>query len=123
MAITTVVVNDALVGTIIGPPDGYITRIVMTKGQEPAWQQENFIATPFPDGRWLNGRFVLRDQGGAGRRVISFATQYGVLFADRTLMTSGQSFRFSGGLLLECLPVGQEWEVDFSDVPVVRAAA
>lgn len=124
MAITTVTITDALIGTIVSPgPDQFITRLVMTQSQWPTWQQEHHLALPYPHGRWTGGRFVLRDLGGAGQRVFNFATQHGVFVGSRILMNDA-SIGFRGDLLLECLPRGQEWEVDFSDVPVsVQQAA
>jgi hypothetical protein len=108
-----------LVGQVISPfPDGFIAKLVMIKSQWPAWQQENFLVAPYPHGQWKSGRFVLRDLGGAGRRLLNFASQHGVLTGGQTLLASGQSFGFRGDLVLECCPLGQEWEIDFSDVPV-----
>ena len=116
--VTTITLTDSMVGTVISPAaDGFITKMTMTQAQWPAWQQENHFAFPLPRGRWTSGRLVLTDLGGVGRRVFNFATQHGVFFGSRVLMNGG-SIGFRGDLFLEAIPKGQEWEVDFSDVPV-----
>ena len=123
MTITTIVLNDTMIGSIISPgPDQFVTRLTMTKAQWPAWQQECWLPLPPPHGLWASGRFVLRDRAGSGVRMVSVCTQHGGVFqGGNTLMTAGQSFQFNGDLTLECLARGQEWEIDFSDVPVTRA--
>jgi hypothetical protein len=112
MAITTVTLTDALIGTIVSPgPDQFITRLEKTRTQWPPVQVENWVALPYPDGVWKTGRLVLRQ--GDGRRIMSFHNQtaFGaVLLATPT--------RFLGDLTLECLPAGEEWRIDFSDTPV-----
>lgn len=124
MAITTIQITDALIGTVVSPfPDGFVTKMTMTKSQQPAYQIEHHFALPLPYGTWRAGRFVLRDQGGAGRRVINVSTQHGALVSGHTLMTDGQAFAYSGDLVLEALPKGQEWELSISDVPVAVAVA
>jgi hypothetical protein len=121
--ITTVIIDATMVGQVISPrPDQFITRMVMTESQQPPLQVENWVDLPPPHGRWTSGRVVLTDLGGAGRRLLNFATQYGVFFGSTVLMTGGQNFRFRGDLVLECLPQNQVWEIDFSDVPVAKAA-
>jgi hypothetical protein len=116
MATISIQLTGALVGTIISPgPNQWITRLEKTRVQTPAYQNESWIALPYPDGHWRAGRFVLRQ--GNGQRIISFASQStsGVLLVTPT--------RFLGDLLLECLPAGEEWRIDFSDTPVTRAQA
>jgi hypothetical protein len=112
MAITTITLTDALVGTIVSPAaDGYITHLEKTKTQWPPHQIEGWVVLPYPDGVWKTGRFVLRQ--GDGRRIMSFQNQSafgGVLLATPT--------RFLGDLTLECLPAGEEWRIDFSDTPI-----
>jgi hypothetical protein len=123
MAITRATINDTMIGTVISPfPDGFIAKMTMLKSQSPAWQKEHHLAFPYPRGRWTSGRVVLTELGGAGQRVLNFASQYGALTGGHVLLTNGQSFRFRGDLLLECLPRNQVWEIDFSDVPVVAVA-
>jgi hypothetical protein len=123
MAITKATITDTMIGTVVSPfPDGWVTRMAMTQAQSPAWQTENHFAFPLPFGTWRSGRFVLRDLGGAGMRVINVSTQCGALTGGYAILTNGQSFRYRGDLLLECLPQNQEWEIDFSDVPVVAVA-
>jgi hypothetical protein len=111
MAITTITLTDRLVGTIVSPAaDGYITHLEKTRTQWPPVQVENWVALPYPHGVWKTGRFVLRQ--GDGRRIYSFQNQSafdGVLLATPT--------RFLGDLALECLPLGEEWRIDFSDTP------
>lgn len=118
MTTTTITLDDTMSGTVISPfADGFLTRLEMTKSQSPAWQQECFL--PYPFNRWSGGRFCLRDARGV---VFNFATQSGALFASR-VMLNGASYAYVGDLYLECAIRGQEWELDCSDVPVVRAAA
>ena len=55
---------------------------------------------------------------GNGQRIISFDPSKetsGVLLSTPTLVV--------GDLLLECLPAGEEWRIDFSDTPISRAQA
>lgn len=123
MATTTITLTGANVGTVVSPfPDGFVVKMVLTKSQSPAWQQENHFAFPYPHGQWRTGRFVIRD--GAGHRLVNLSTQTGALTSGHALMTAGQQFAYSGDLVLEALPKGQEWEISLSDVPVhaLRAA-
>jgi hypothetical protein len=74
MAITTITLTDALIGTIVSPgPDQFITRLEKTRTQWPPVQVENWFAFPYPYGVWKAGRFVLRQ--GDGRRIYSFQNQ------------------------------------------------
>lgn len=126
MATTTVILDATMVGTVISPgPDQFVVKMVMTQSQWPPYQVESHLPFPLPFGTWRSGRFVLRDLSGAGMRVINISTQFGA-FANgggHALMTNGQTFQFRGDLILECLPTGQVWEIDFSDVPVAQQAA
>jgi hypothetical protein len=117
MAIISITLNDALVGTIVSPAaDGYITHLEKTRTQQPPHQIEDWVVPPYPHGLWKTGRFVLRQ--GDGRRIYSFNSQQhaGVLLI-------GASIRFLGDLTLECLAAGEEWRIDFSDTPVTARAA
>ena len=110
--ITTIQITDANAGTVISLfPDGFITKMTMTKSQQPAYQIEHHLPLPYPAGRWTGGRFVLRDRGGAGRRLINVSTQHGALTSGPILMAAGQQFAYSGDLILEAIPKGQEWEI------------
>lgn len=111
MATTTITLTGALVGTMVSPAaDQWITRLEKTKSQWPAYQVESWVVPPYPHGVWRAGRFVLRQ--GDGQRIISFQSQStsGVLLVTPT--------RFLGDLMLECLPAGEEWRIDFSDTPI-----
>lgn len=120
MAVTSIILTDALVGTIVSPgPDQFVTRLEKTRSQWPPYQVENWFSFPLPYGTWRAGRFALRDRGGAGARLINVSSQVGCLTGANALMTNGQSFQFRGDLVLECLPAGEEWQIDFSDVPVL----
>jgi hypothetical protein len=124
MAITSITLDATMVGTIISPaPDGYVTRLMLTRSQQPPYQTENWIDLPYPRGRWTSGRFVLTDQGGSGQRVFNFSTQTGALVAGHVVMSGGQAFQYRGDLLLECCPASQAWEIQISDIPIVARAA
>ena len=119
MAITNITLDATKIGQVISPaPDGFVVKLMMTKSQTPAWQQEHHLAFPYPRGRWTSGRLVLTDLGGAGQRVFNFSTQSGALTGGHVVMSGGQSFQYRGDLLLECCPLGQVWELSLSDVPV-----
>lgn len=125
MAITEITLTDAMVGTIVSPgPDQFIVKLVLVRAQQPAFQVECWSDLPYPFGTWRSGRFILRDRGGVGHRLINLSTQTGALVAGHVLMASGQQFAYSGDLILECIPRGQEWTLEISDVPVsVQQAA
>jgi hypothetical protein len=111
MATTTVTLNDTMIGMIVSPgPDQFVTRLEKTRTQWPPVQNESWFVPPYPHGVWTAGRFVLRQ--GDGRRIYSFnsQTQAGVLIRS--------SIRFVGDLTLECLALGEEWRIDFSDTPI-----
>jgi hypothetical protein len=119
MAVTSITLTDALVGTIISPAaDGYITHLEKTQDQQPPFQVENWNVLPYPHGWWQAGRFVLRDRGGAGRRLYNFASQ-----SVTEVILRSASIRFHGDLVLECLPAGEQWRLDISDVAVARNVA
>ena len=124
MTTTTVILNNSMVGTIVSPgPDQFVTKLTMTKSQWPPFQVESHLPFPLPFGKWTSGRFVLRDGGGAGRRLINISTQTGALTSGDVLMAAGQAFAFRGDLVLECCSRGQVWEVDFSDTAVTSLRA
>ena len=124
MATTTITLDATKIGQIISPaPDGYVTRMMMTRSQTPAWQVENWVDFPPPHGTWTSGRLVLTDQGGSGQRVFNFSTQTGALVAGHVVMSGGQAFQYRGDLLLECCPASQAWEIQISDIPIVARAA
>jgi hypothetical protein len=113
----TITLTDALIGTVISPgPDQFITRLEKTRNQWPAFQVENWDVLPYPHGTWRAGRFLLRE--GNGRRLYNFASQ-----SNGEVILLGASIRFTGDLTLECLPAGEEWRIDFSDVPTARLQA
>lgn len=124
MTTTTVTIDATMIGTIISPgPDQFVTRLMLTRPQQPAWQQEHHFPLPYPRGRWTSGRFVLTDLGGSGQRVFNFSTQTGALVAGHVVMSGGQAFQYRGDLLLECCPASQAWEIQISDIPIVARAA
>jgi hypothetical protein len=115
--ITEVLINDTMSGTVISPfPNGFLTKLQMKQGQEPAWQQESYL--PYPFNRWTGGRFVLKDATGV---LFNFATQNGALFASRILLNGSYAYR--GDLFLECALKGQIWQMSISDTPVIRSQA
>jgi hypothetical protein len=110
MATTTITLTDALIGTIVSPgPDQFITRLEKTQNQWPPFQIEDWAVTPYPYGTWRAGRFVLRE--GNGRRLFNFNQN------NAPVILLSASIRFVGDLLLECLPLGEVWRLDISDVP------
>ena len=115
MATISITLNDTMVGTIVSPaPDQYITYLKKTHWTPYQADIENWFVPPYPHGIWRSGRFVLRQ--GDGRRIFSFGKETsGVLLVTPT--------RFLGNLVLECLPAGEEWRIDFSDTPASRAQA
>jgi hypothetical protein len=57
---------------------------------------------------------VLSD--GSARRIYNFPSQ-----TSGAVILIGASVRFVGDLWLECLPAGEEWRIDISDVPATVA--
>lgn len=111
MATVSITLNDTMVGTIVSPgPDQYIARLEKTSTTPYVLATENWFALPRPHGIWRAGRLVLRQ--GDGQRIISFS---GIHTTDVRLLTPT---RFLGNLVLECLPLGETWRIDFSDTAV-----
>jgi hypothetical protein len=109
--ITTITLDDSKIGTVVSPaPDGYLNRLEKTQGQWPAFQVEDWSDFPYPFGTWRAGRFVLRE--GNGRRLYNFASQI-----NAPVILVGANIQFRGDLTLECLPRGEIWRLDISDVP------
>ena len=107
--ISEIIIDDGMIGAIVSPaPDQFLTTLQTLTPQNPAQQMENFIAIPYPHGRWSAGRFVLR---GANRALFSFSTLHGGVcgvgdgVAQRILLL-GASIAYRGDLVLECLPRG-----------------
>ena len=118
--ITEITLDAGMIGRAIGFPDGYITTLQQTQSQSPAWQIENFIAIPYPHGRWTSGRLVLRD---ANRVLFGFSTLHGDVCgvgggAAPGILMLGASIAYRGDLALECLPRGARWLLQISDAPI-----
>lgn len=117
MTTTTYTLNEAAIGTIVGPADGYVTRLELVASQSPVWQADGWQVFPFPHGNFAGGgKFVLRDGDGQGQRLLMFNPSYAA-----TPVFHGASLRFYGGLLLENCPLGAEYRLDISDVPATQA--
>jgi hypothetical protein len=62
------VIDDTMVGTTIGPVNGFITDLAMVT------RPSSYETPSFNFGRWTSGFFTLRQSGGAWRRdVYSFS--------------------------------------------------
>ena len=119
MTITTHALNEAAIGTIVGPADGYITRFELMTSQWPVFQLDGWNVLPYPHGSFVGGgRLILRDGDGQGHRLLSFNPTYG-----QSPVILGASLRYWGGLMLESCPKGAEYRLDLSDAPVPRSEA
>jgi hypothetical protein len=119
MMIETLTLDASLIGTIVGPADGYITHFELMVGPWPAWQADNWQATPYPFGSFRGGgRLVLRDGDGKGRRLLAFNPTF---LPGPTPIMVNTSVGYVGGLLLENCPRGAAYRLDLSDVPVTKA--
>jgi hypothetical protein len=119
MAVTTIELTNALIGTIVGAADGFITRFEMTAGPQPAWQPDGWFEWPSPHGSFARGgRLVLRDGDGKGRRVLSFNPS-----TENSAFVTNASLGYSGGLMLESCPAGASFRLDVSDVATAAAAS
>jgi hypothetical protein len=117
--ITQHTLDDTLIGTIVGPADGYITRFELVRSQSPAFQLDSWQVFPFPHGSFaFGGKFVLRDGDGQGQRLLMFNPSFGP-----TPVFHGASLRFYGGLVLENCPRGAQYRLDVSDQPIAAMAA
>jgi hypothetical protein len=119
MATTTITLDASLIGTIVGVPDGYITRFELVTSQWPAYQPDDWQTLPYPFGSFAGGgKLVLRDGDGKGQRLLAFNPS----FENSPIMLNA-SCRYFGGLLLENCPRGAVYRLDISDVPTTTAAA
>ena len=113
MTTVTVTLDASLVGTIVGAPDGYITKFELVTSQWPAWQADGWSEQPFPYGNFAGGgRLILRDRDGKGRRLLAFNPTF-----ETSPVMLNASVRYFGGLMLESCPKGAEYRLDISDVP------
>jgi hypothetical protein len=117
--ITQHTLDDTLIGTIVGPADGYITKFELVAGQNPVWQADGWQVLPFPNGTFAGGgKFVLRDGDGQGQRLLMFNPSY-----HQSPYLNGASMRYRGGLFLENCPKGAAYRLDISDQPIAALAA
>jgi hypothetical protein len=119
MTIITYTLNEAAIGTIVGPADGYITRFELVTSQWPVYQIDGWQVFPFPHGSFAGGgRLILRDGDGQGHRLLSFNPTFG-----QSPVILGASLRYWGGLMLESCPKNAVYRLDISDVPVSKQAS
>jgi hypothetical protein len=106
---TTYEITRADVGTVIGPANGYLQSVEMTKGPS---RYEN--AVPTPDGlRWASGVFSIRGEGNLSDLICLEHSNAWKRFI-------ALNFAYKGGLCVRSVPVGSEWQIVVSDIPVVR---
>jgi hypothetical protein len=53
--ITQHTLDDTLIGTIVGPADGYITKFELVTSQSPVWQADGWQSLPYPNGTFARG--------------------------------------------------------------------
>jgi hypothetical protein len=112
MTETTFVVDRSMVGTVIGPIDGYLQSVSMTS---PPSRYES--AVPSPDGSvWASGVFAIRGEG-------NFADMINVDQNSPSKKFTRLNFGYKGGLRVRSVPVGSVWQIVLSDQPVVRRKA
>jgi hypothetical protein len=117
MTISSFTLDASLIGTIVGPPDGYINRFELLTAAWPPWQADGWQAAPHPHGTFRGGgKLVLRDGDGLGLRILAFNPTYAP-----TPIIRDASFGYRGGLMLESCPRGAAYRLDLSDTPVTRA--
>jgi hypothetical protein len=112
MAETTFTIASADVGTVIGPANGYLQSVEMTKGPS---RYENVVPTP-DRLRWASGVFSIRGEG-------NLADMINVDQNNPNKKFTNLNFGYRGGLCVRSVPVGSEWQIVVSDIPVVRKAA
>jgi hypothetical protein len=117
MAETTYEIDHTMVGTVIGPANGWITALSMTapptrydnaafKADRSAWASGYFSVCGENDYEHLVRNLICIEQNNPCKRFV------------------GLSIGFEGGLLVRSVPVGSQWEIVLSDQqPIVRKAA
>lgn len=113
---TTYTITSADVGAVLDPANGYITALRMTAGPsryDAAVQTRDRSA-------WASGAFSVRgvdDVALIGGNLICIET------SNPCKRFVGLSIGYNGGLKICSVPVGSQWEMKISDIPVVRKAA
>lgn len=117
MAFTDVLITDASVGMALPVVDGYLVdlnRVVAPYSDNPPPQASEAA------GKWLSGYFVLRDAVSQRAYICMPETNYGYVPARAgqfLVLTRNASLRYTGELIVECVPAGSEWLIRVSDQP------
>jgi hypothetical protein len=117
MAMFEFTLDDTMVGTAIGPPDGgYLVNLRQTQSQAS-------YAVPDGDdgsGVWRSGYLVLRGSGDIRDLYCNCPSQCGVFDPAKTWVANS-SLAYRGQLIVQSVPRGSVWALSLSDVPFVKA--
>jgi hypothetical protein len=113
MATYDFTLTEADIGTVIGPPSGFLVSLIKTQAppttdELPQWDAGRM--------RWKAGRFVLKASGDYQCLVSLALTD---TLPSKT-WASGASFAYVGDLEVQCVPKGSTWSLTLSDTPIDR---
>jgi hypothetical protein len=110
MAQTTFTVDETYIGATIGPPDGYLVSLTMTK---PPSVYEVPDANPATQ-QFTSGYFTLR-----GSR--DTCNLYNAMTGHVSkFLIANHSLGYRGDLRVMGVPKGSVWELTLSDIPVAK---
>jgi hypothetical protein len=118
MATFDFILDETFTGQTIGPADGFVVNLKMTKAGP--YDQPSFSEAKQ---QFTTGRFVLRGSG-EFRNLVCIDAQGGGGWASHYGTTASvltdASIGYRGELMIVCVPKLSIWELTLSDVPYVR---
>jgi hypothetical protein len=115
------VITDANIGEVIGPPNGFLVKLMRTQPPKPSHQIPDYDPGRR---RWKSAYLQLRASG-ESRDVVCVSSQFGGGWAAHfgngmASLWEGASVAYWGDLTVLCVPKGSVWELTLSDIPVAK---
>jgi hypothetical protein len=115
---TDYVIDDTMVGQVVGPMDGFLVSLRQTQAQAR-------YAVPDGDdgsGVWKSGFFVLKGSRDHQAIYSNCPSQCGSVDPGKVWVANA-SIGYRGELQVVACPKGLVWSLTLSDVPNIRSAA